>query len=303
MLPVVFIVSFLLVSFCGAVFYMVFYNTCYFIAGNSTTINLADLVLRSVFLAMPLACVAACLFMIFYLIRHPKHNALAYVFYFLICIIVWAFLLPFILREDTKIKVQFSLPERSTELSSGYFRKENDEIVYYSNDGVLNLGLHQEDGKTERDVLPVAEEFVTEPLIRKSLKVTPFINFIIETYLKLKQIISKLISTGLTGYFAFLTAACAMIALIALKRASSWRLLNVALIMAFAFGIILINVYFVFSEKLLEVQQYLVQKKILLAQYKLFFPCLVNGIITFSLALFGILKAVYLKAKTIGGAI
>ncbi len=302
LVPVVFVISFLLVSFAGSIFYMAFYNTCFFVAGTATTINFADLFVRSLFLSMPVACAAACLFMIFYLIRHPKHNALAFVFYFVISICVWAFLLPVLVKEDAKIKVQFPLPEKTSELSSGYFRKTDDEIVYYSKDYVLNLGLHQKDENLEHDVLPVEEEFVTEPLIRRSLKVTPFINFIIETFLKLKIIIASLISSGLSGYFAFLTAACAMIALISLKRASSWKLLNVAIILTFASIIILINVYFVFSDRMLEIQKYLVQKKIALAQYKLFFPVLINGLITLGLSLFGIIRAAYLNAKKIGGA-
>ena len=93
-----------------------------------------------------------------------------------------------------------------------------------------------------------------------------------------------------------------MIALICLKRASSWKLLNVALILTFALGIVLVNVYLVFSDKMPEIQRYLVQKKIALSQYKLFFPCLINGFITLSLVIFGIFKAVYLRSKAIGGA-
>ena len=109
LVPVVFLVSFLLITICGAIFYMAFYNTCFFVAGEQSVINLAELFVRAFFLSMPAASVFACLFMIFYLIRHPKHNALAFVFYFLICICVWVLLLPLLVKEDAKIKVQFPL--------------------------------------------------------------------------------------------------------------------------------------------------------------------------------------------------
>lgn len=208
------------------------------------------------FLAVPFCLAISSLFLIMFQIRHSKKDAKITIAYFCLGLLSWLVFIPCFYKISEPR--EFSL-ERDTyvQLSSGYFRKVENGTMYFSQifpygdyDGLFfdtrnhNMELSNV-FVMDKEKLPEIEgsDFV-DSLIEKSLPrsnlFTMILNFLIDFYTKIKDALEK----GYVYYLFVASIGIPLIALLSLKKISSWKLLTVTTIVASYISILVINFFY-----------------------------------------------------------
>lgn len=297
-LPIVFLVSCIALSVVGAATYVLYFDTSALIVGERVGFITFSLFLRGFFYSLPFCAVISCLFLIFYLIRHPAHPVISLIVYIIICSAVWLVIIP----QSSKIKEKLDLvleeDKVDNTLSSGYFRPSDKGVSFYLKDSVLFLNFQS---RNESDTqffidknpeLRISEENIRDPLIKETIKLGTVVSFAFEVLSKVQMYSKEMQKEGLMSYLAFLSMGLAFMSLIGLKRASSWRLLNMSLILTMFVLILILNIKIIFpgnydfAKKLLEMEflQKIEIKKIL--------PFILNGFIVLCFTVFGIINVI-----------
>ncbi len=299
------IIAFFLICTVGTVFfaclYMIYSSCTLLIAGDAFDVFSRALFFEGLVKALPVCIAISSILLALYLIRHPSEVVVPLITYLILGLASWFILLP--LTNTLAVKVERLTGKEKEEriISENYFRKNGDQIVYistYNAEGNVD-GTVIELSPVERGVysftdVPLAErtsEF-SDSLIEDTVSVPLACSLLIKG-------ISVMFSTGRDylnkGYFSWILFASfglAILSVIALKRMSSWRLINVFTILTLAAIIFTFNAAYYSVPQL---QKYTFAVDRLFLKYPVIpNPCAVlfNLVITLILTVFGIINAI-----------
>lgn len=282
LLVVVFGLSFLGLTLFGSLVFVSYINTCSIVVGVEPELKFADVFFYVLIFIIPFVVTCGCLFMVFYIIRHPNQPWTTYVTYFLICLLVWLVIIPCIGKLGHNVKKENTVKP----LSSGYFRYEDNGLYYYTDNSTLYINsdksfLRGSANLDNRKLLGAVKIRVNDPIIADSLKVHPFVCDVADTILMYGITARKFALSGYVKYLVFFTMGVALISLVLLAKVSAWPLLNVGLVLLNFGLIVFVNIRLVFTGALDHIQYFLKSKNFPLSENVLFFPIVIN--ITFIL--------------------
>ncbi len=247
---------------CAALF-MVLASLHSFVIGESLSIVSATLFFDGVLFSAPAVAVASLVLLILRTIRWRNVSAfgsiLSFIFYILIGIGLWGFALPKFFSYTAEQFSQIQQKNESTKVSSGYFRRQNDKIFYYSRvlpnenaDGVF-LEENGVPSYAERfSDLPVNVEksdSYSDILVREAVKTSFFAGEAIEIYKTILFNAQKSLQDGQFSWILFSTLGLSLLSLYAFRFASTWRLASATSVVFGAIFVVLVN-YFCFAQKI-----------------------------------------------------
>lgn len=234
-----------------AAIYMIYTLCINMVAGQQLTFDI-KLFLDGVLLFLPLVLVLQAMFMTLWMIRHPESTILPIAFYALIYIASWIFVLPATVKEASFEGSRYSGQNVSDKPSSGYFRSSRDKIFYYSNineDNSLANGLCIATDKTSDNVytfsnvqLSQKRTTFTDSLIQNTIEMPASLSIIVCYVQDFFVILNTCAKGGLGYWLCFSTLALPLLAVVALRRFSPWRLVSVISIIFVTFGMMAFNI-------------------------------------------------------------
>ena len=144
LLPVIFIVNFLIFSIFGSVCYMLACECFNFSAGTGVHFSNFQFLLKGLAYSIPISAIFSSVLVIFYTIKHDSNKWMNFVLYILICGIIYALILPASFQLSSVLNQKFQEDDKVYILSSGYFRPIND-----GNDGICFIRNTNSNGKSD----------------------------------------------------------------------------------------------------------------------------------------------------------
>ena len=240
---------------CAVIFTV--YKLCtHLVAGQGLGISFNAIYFkRGIFLFAPVIFMLSNALMVFYLIRHSSRSWLPLLVYVALYALSWLILVPIdftlekkFLEKPTTINFQKSV----TELSPGYFRTtgedsaSGDQIWYYSKVSELNVatGLCKNNDNiyTFNNLKLSSNSDFSDPLIKKTVEMNSRISYIAKKALILLNLARAAFFAGTLQWINFLTIALALLSVAGLRHISSWRLVNVLMIICFALAVFTFNI-------------------------------------------------------------
>lgn len=222
---------------------MLFYGCLNFVVGQPLNLFSASSFLFGLKVGIPVIAMVLPMFMFFSLIRHSHKNKI--VGSICICILslgTWIGLMPlFYTYYDTYVK---SAQPQSNHLSSGYFRKSQDKIYYFTYvapdgkvDGLAipeNLEMNEDFSTYEilngsRIEMPDADYF-SDILVKQTIDVPVVLNQAITDFAILTSAGIRAHKAGFIQYLLFCLIIVALLSCCSLLTFSQWRLINVLLV-------------------------------------------------------------------------
>lgn len=290
---VVFILSFIGLSLFGAFVFVSYINTCSIVVGVESQLKFADVFFYVLIFIIPFVATCGCIFMIFYMIRHPDQHWTSYITYFVICLMVWLVIIPFMGKLGHNVQKENTVKP----LSSGYFRYENNGLYYYTDNSTLFINsdksfLRGSVNLDNKKLLGAVKVQINDPIIADSLKVHHFVCEVADTVLMYSITARKFALSGYVNYLVFFTMGAALIFLVLLAKVSVWPLLNVGLVLFHFALIVFVNIRLIFTGSLDKIQNYLIMKNVPFSEYDLFFPLLINLVFILLIVLLWIIGTV-----------
>ena len=237
---------------CGTCLYDIYLNVQHFVCGGEVfLLNKADL-FKSFFFVAYCCVFFICPVVSYYRIRHPGgiSQTIAYI---LICAVTWGVLFPLTYKLETFCEAKFSFTIERESLSSGYFRKVDDKVYYFTKDFKIS-------GKSAGETLAVVIDTkgngsVSVETVKDhesadfNRKAKPFREILVkdnfsEDMISLPIDLNVLIKSGkncmqngVFFFLSFLSIALIISSLYGLTNFFDWKLLNAILLF---FGVMLI---------------------------------------------------------------
>ncbi len=200
-------------------------------------------------------------FLIFYGIRHSENHFFRLGTYILLCALTWLILIPLSFNLKKSYEESFGQNPEVNRLSSGYFRKIDGNIFYFSRvseDGKAEgifidlTGISGETGKIVR-----FSEFKTDSIIKNNLT-EAFADVSIKDAVELPAVVfvpllvyEKLIEKaqnawegGFAHWLCFLSFVLAVCSVVAFQYTSGWRLINALAVLIAGGAVCLIDFAF-----------------------------------------------------------
>ncbi len=254
-----FVVILVASTFISAALRMVYLMCEDIVVGQKITSININLFLDGISIFLPFTIFVSGMLLTFFLIRHSSSYWLPIIVYTLLCATAWIVVLPLCyhlqeryhaLVSNEKETVQ-GVNNSSTQLSSGYFRENENTIAYYSdidsNDVATGVVIDLEGGINSavytfsNEKLPPRKTFA-DNLIERTVQM-PFILFhIFEQASLLENVSRSSFAAGVIAWLCFITMGGAMMATAGLRHLSNWRLLNVLSVMFFTILILVFNI-------------------------------------------------------------
>ena len=244
----VFVYVFAALVCVGAAAYMVYFDCARLVAGLENAVFSFPLFLEGIVFFAPFAALSACLCVIFFLIRHPSNSALSFAVYALICAFVWLAVIPFCAKAGERFFAAPVAEYTDLTLSPGYFRQVGGKIFYfagYSEDGTpfgICCSLRNGSAADIKDyTVSVCDDISAEadyhsryadPLIGSTVRFSPSFDLFVRCLRSFRDMTREALHSPPASCLRFASIALAFFSLIGLKRVSSWRLINLSLIIA-----------------------------------------------------------------------
>lgn len=234
-----------------AAIYMIYTLCINMVAGQQLKFDI-KLFLDGVLLFLPLVLVLQAMFMTLWMIRHPESTIMPIAFYALIYVASWVFVLPATVKEAQLEDSRYAGQNVSDKPSPGYFRSSSDKIFYYSSvseDSSLANGLCIATDKSSDNVftfsnvrLSQKRTTFTDSLIQNTIEMPASLSIIVRYVQDFFAILSKCSKGGLGYWLCFSTMALPLLAVVALRRFSPWRMVSVISIIFVTFGMMAFNI-------------------------------------------------------------
>ncbi len=219
-----------------------FFNFSYFVSG--------------ILLMLPIVCMCSGFFMCAYLIKHAESEKLPIIFYYIIYISTWLFLIPFLMFVRKSYVQEHNFVQENINLSSGYFRNQDDYVFYFSNvnddfaDGLLiDLSGKDKDVYTFSNLKISQKDGFKDSLIENDVKIPILLQKIINGFENLMLRAENFRAKGYFSWLCFASLGLALASLAGLRNISNWKLLNLITEIFFVVAILIFN-YMILSEKL-----------------------------------------------------
>lgn len=236
----------------GTFVYNFYLNVIQYVTGNEIDLfNKADL-FESFFFISYCTIFLICPIVSYYRIRHPAGISQT-IAYCIICVITWGLLLPGVYKIENICTQKFQFVEHRTPLSSGYFRKVDNKIYYFTKDfqssdytrgetstiiidtsenGKVNFENVKDYDTAEfnRKAKPFREIMIKKTFSEKTVSIPIDFNLIIMNA-------KKSMDGGLISFLFFLSISLIICSLYGLTNFFDWKLLNSVLLF---FGVMLI---------------------------------------------------------------
>ncbi len=204
-----------------------------------------------IFLLFPIVLMVSGIFMGMYLIRHSSRSWLPILTYIVLYLFSWIVLMPFNFNMYTTYSDSSIFQREEAQLSSGYFRKTGEGIIYYSDIDSENVGSGvfidvSDDSSTvyvfSDKKLPENRAFADE-LVKDNIQLPLFMSIVSVWFAAIIQAANRAYSDGFFSWMTFLSLGFALTSVVGVRHISKWRLINVHLLIICSFGIIAFNVW------------------------------------------------------------
>lgn len=271
-------------ALCAAIF-MLCSDLTLCVVGQSYSIFSLSFFVKGIFYSFPAVCAFSHFSMVFYGIRHKLNKIITLVMFLVLGILSWAFLIPYSLNNSVRYTDLFNEVSEPKPLTEGFFRKERNEIYYYS-----NINENTADGfMIDRN--GVSKVFMNEKIVKTP---SAYADSLVQNEVEIPLIVSTplkvyetlIISTkenfvaGGEKLFIYITFALAMLSVLGFQAISGWRLLNAFIVLCSGIGIVYLNYLFTIDK--IDLPYFSAD------QWNL----MLNGGIFIFLLLFGIIKAI-----------
>lgn len=229
-------------TFLVACLYMIYSACTVLIAGDALDIFSKGFFIKGFVSTLPVCIAISNILLALFLIRHPSDNILPLITYIFIGLLSWLVLLPLTNKLNLFVEEKFSDAQSVHSVSEKYFRKQDDKIIYFTSinessaDGVvIDLNAHDNGvySFTDTPFLKTESDF-SDSLIEETVSVPGYSKIFIRHALLLIRVGQDFLAKGYIAWLWFASFGLALISLLGLRRLSSWRLINVFLILFFA---------------------------------------------------------------------
>ncbi len=234
-----------------AVVYMV-YNLCISLVAGQQLYFDALLFIDGILLFEPLVMILSALLMAFFMIRHPDQSILPLIVYALLYVSLWIFCIPGVVKCDFTAVDKYTQMKIEAEPSDGYFRKNEGMIFYYSDvnhDTKLLNGLCIDTGKKGNNVytfsnleLAKNQTVFVDSLIQDTIAMPASLAICVNFGNELCLIMRKCAKSSFAYWLCFASMGLPLLAVVALRYFSKWRLVNVVAIFIVTSGVLVLNV-------------------------------------------------------------
>ena len=234
-----------------AAVYMIYTLCINMVAGQQLAFDI-KLFLDGVLIFLPFVLVLQAMFMTLWMIRHPESTVLPIAVYAAIYLASWIFILPATVRETTSETRRYVGQNVADKPSAGYFRTSTDKIFYYSSvDEASSLanGLCIDTDKPADNVytfsnvrLSQKRTVFTDSLIQNTIEMPPSLSILVKYVQNFFGLLAKCSRGGAGYWLCFASMALPLLAVVALRRFSQWRLVSVISIIFVTFGVLAFNI-------------------------------------------------------------
>lgn len=235
---------------CSSILYMIYTLCQNLVAGQSLSFDI-NLFMEGFFLFSPVMFIFGAMFMVFFFIRHPCHFVLPIVCYCVLYVVSWLFIIPSVAKTNTSSYETYIEAKTKDMPSSGYFRRNNDKIFYYSyvnEDSNSASGLCIDSNLSDNNVytfnslkMSHKKSAFTDSLIQDSIDMPPAIAITVQKIMELSIVLKKCASQSFGYWLCFASMGLALMGVIGVRHVSQWRLVNVLLVAGITLGIIVGN--------------------------------------------------------------
>ncbi|MCR5762510.1 MAG: hypothetical protein K6G00_03920 [Treponema sp.] len=241
---------------CSSVLYMIYTLCQNLVAGQNLSFDF-NLFMEGFFLFTPVVFIFGAMFMTFFFIRHPYHYVMPIICYCVLYVISWLFIIPSVSKINTSSYETYIEAKTKDMPSSGYFRRNEDKILYYSSVSESDnsvTGLCIDSSLVKNNVYTFSslkmshkKTAFTDSLIQNSIDMPPVIAITAQKLLELSLVLRKCASQAFGGrrsfsyWLCFATMGLALLGVIGLRNVSRWRLVNMLFVAVTTLAIIVGN--------------------------------------------------------------
>lgn len=249
---IIYVASMTAGSLLLATLFMCSCNLTMLVTGLRSFFFSPQLFLTGLLTSFPLVCVLTHILLVLYVIRHPAKKIVSLILYAALGAVSWLVLIPadlhLISRHENDI-----VSTRTDASSAGFFRAEDNGIVYYSRvgdgtaDGLFidTVGVKSQENKVVPFFnAPIKNDSAfpySDILIKNSLRPPLLVAHTLAVYSSLLAVARHSHSLGFFAWLAFASVGLALLSVYGLQSASSWRLANVIFVMCATFAILALN--------------------------------------------------------------
>ena len=267
-LTIVFIVTCLAIVILGATVFMLYDDCLHLSAGTEVAFFSLPVFLKGLVLAFPFACVISCLFMAFYIVRHPNNPLFTVIVYVIIGIAVWLVFIPVSYRLYDIVDFESEVKTNENNITENYFRDNYNSIIYFTeiDENLLSSGVAITNGNAsvfeKQKVTDFFDVKAVDPLFYNTVTPTGVISRITSFLQTFWAIGKQALSGNFLFFFAFMSFGLALLSILGLNRCSMWRLCNISWMFVFFFVICHINFEFYCSSVISSIVGFFIERKI-----------------------------------------
>lgn len=252
-------IRFLLLCIVGSVasgFFFMLYNGCVsYVIGNGGNLFSLKFFIDGILLAFPAILLFVPMFLMFPLMKHgSKTRCIGLIAISVFCLAAWLLVVPLCAKGALETNALFEKP--ASKLSTGYFRKINGRIYYFSNvEGNYVSGLRFDNGFTARnsslqEVQVLKGDYVvferdiygfSDPIVGENLKPPAVVSIWFLGMFSMVRSTFSACASGILNWISFSSIMFALLFVGFLLSLSSWRLVDAFLVSFFTFAIIVLN--------------------------------------------------------------
>ena len=240
-----FILTCLVLTLAGSLVYMVYCAGTTLVAGTGSHIFSWNLLLKGIFVFLPVSLMFSQIFGMMYLIRHPLKKSdgtdsgpfFLPVFAFVILgLAIWFILMPVSINAGESIGIKSISDTRKPNLSPGIFRGYDEGVYYFTSveeDGKATGVFLNNSSNTVRvltydnlDVSNMDGEFA-DPLVERTIRIPRVVRWILDIVSKVMDMAKMNLDLGFWNWICFASMGIALTSLVGLIYFSRWRLISV----------------------------------------------------------------------------
>ena len=205
------------------------------VVGQKFPIVSFNFFMKGIFYSFPAVCAFSLCAMVFSSIRHRIGKIVTFILFLVLGLASWGFLIPYSLNLSMKYIDSFNEGSQSRMISEGFFREERNGIFYYSKiNGTKGDGFMIDNAGVpsvffNEDVVQSRIGYA-DSLVKEEVQVPSLLSEPLRAYESLMIRAKEDLFMGGNGIILYASFALAMLSVFVLCGASSWRLLNVFLI-------------------------------------------------------------------------
>ncbi|MCR5698272.1 MAG: hypothetical protein K6G52_01395 [Treponemataceae bacterium] len=304
LLPVVFISAFIIITIFSATGYMICTECLKVSVGTKVNFFNAITFLYGIAYSIPVSAVTACIYMIFYAIRHESNRGINFLFYSLISALIWVVLIPASFALTDKLNEKF-YNFKNTEVqtvSPHFFRETDDQICYIEKidenkkaSGVfIRHGIITPFADKELDELFPKNKgisFIADPILFKYLAPKGAVNQVLKVIQTFLEIVPYSYKGRGIYLLAVLSLALAIQSIYGLAEATKWRLCNGTFVAAAFIFISILNTQLFISPLATKIMAFFIERNVEFLSDRRFLQIIINLLIFIVNLIIGLVKA------------